>query len=86
MGDVKKVSPKRNQAVRMLADDIRKGTAKMDRFPTRLEEGVKCKVCSRTGRTMVRVSYQDGREEYLGKTCARYVMDEANSFALQNFS
>lgn len=75
----KKISPKRNEIIHRMADSIRSGGAQMDRFAIRLPESTKCGVCSRDGRTMVRLSYSDGSQDYLGKTCARYVVDEVNS-------
>ncbi len=75
----KKISPKRNERIRRMGDAIRGGNARMDRFAIRLKENTKCGVCTRDGRTMVRLSYNDGQEEFLGKTCARYVMDYVNS-------
>ncbi len=75
----KKVSPKRNEIIRRMAGDIRQGDAALDAFAVRLKEPIKCGVCSREGRTMVRLSYRDGSEQFLGKTCARYVVDEVNS-------
>lgn len=75
----KKISPKRNEIIHRMGDAIRGGNAQMDRFAIRLKENTKCGVCSRDGRTMIRLSYDDGQEQYLGKTCARYVMDYVNS-------
>ena len=51
----------------------------MDRYAVHLKEAAKCGVCKREGRTMVRLTYNDGQEAYLGKTCARYVLDYVNS-------
>lgn len=78
----KKISPKRNEIIHRMGDAIRGGNAQMDRFAVRLKESTKCGVCSRDGRTMVRLSYNDGQEAYVGKTCARYVMDYVNSDTL----
>jgi hypothetical protein len=78
----KKVSPKRNEIIRRMGNAIREGNAMLDRYAVRLKEGTRCGVCSREGRTMVRLAYNDGQEAYLGKTCARYVLDYANSDAI----
>jgi len=75
----KKISPKRNEIIRRMGNAIREGNARLDRYAVHLKEGTKCGVCSREGRTMVRLAYNDGQEAYLGKTCARYVMDYVNS-------
>lgn len=75
----KKVSPKRNEIIRTMAGDIKQGNASLDAFAVRLKEPTKCGVCSREGRNMVKLSYQDGNEHFLGKTCARYVVDQVNS-------
>ncbi len=75
----KKISPKRNEIIRRMGNAIREGNAKLDRYAVHLKERTKCGVCSREGRTMVRLAYNDGQEAYLGKTCARYVMDYVNS-------
>jgi hypothetical protein len=78
----KKISPKRNEIIHRMGDAIRGGNAQIDRFAVHLKESTKCGVCSRDGRTMVELSYNDGHEDYLGKTCARYVMDYVNSDTL----
>ena len=75
----KKISPKRNEIIRRMGNAIKEGNARMDRYAVHLKEAAKCGVCSREGRTMVRLTYNDGQEAYLGKTCARYVMDYVNS-------
>lgn len=79
MKSKKKISPKRNEIIRRMGNAIREGNARLDRYAVHLKEGTKCGVCSREGRTMVRLAYNDGQEAYLGKTCARYVMDYVNS-------
>ncbi|NLB17863.1 MAG: hypothetical protein GX825_03800 [Syntrophomonadaceae bacterium] len=75
----KKISPKRNEIIKRMAHDIRGGGARMDRFAVRLEDSTKCGVCSRDGRTMVRLTYENGDQDFLGKTCARYIMDLVNA-------
>jgi hypothetical protein len=79
MRPIKKVSPKRNEIIQRMAGDIRAGSASLDSFAVRLNDATRCGVCSREGRTMVRLRYDNGSEDYLGKTCARYVLDRANS-------
>ncbi|NLV15941.1 MAG: hypothetical protein GXY50_01845 [Syntrophomonadaceae bacterium] len=75
----KKISPKRNEIINRMAHAIRGGAARMDRFAIRLEDSAKCGVCSRDGRTMVRLTYENGDQDFLGKTCARYVMEKVNA-------
>lgn len=75
----KKTSSKRKEIIRNKANDIRSGRASLDPFAVRLGDSVKCGICSRSGRTMVKMQYDDGREEFLGKTCARYLVDAVNS-------
>ncbi|MGE5416704.1 MAG: hypothetical protein ACM3UZ_08070 [Acidobacteriota bacterium] len=74
----KKLSPKRNEIIRRMASDINTGRAKFDAFAIRLDDKAKCSVCSRDGRNMVRLRYDD-YDEFLGKTCARYVLDEMHA-------
>lgn len=75
----KRASSKRNDIVQRLAADIKAGKARLDPFTCRLNEKVRCGVCNREGRTMVRLRYEEGTEQYLGKTCARYVMDQLHA-------